>query len=116
MNEIKDYIVYPENLEIYLPKTIPDRQNKFLKGLAYNDNNTTNRNSLLVAGGLALLSIFAIVYVSLIIGGKNLPLSTLDIEAQYFMLTAFILAFINAAYVVLFPLLAYEDQSLQDKK
>ena len=36
MNEIKDYIVYPEDLEIYLPKTIPDRQNKFYKGLAYN--------------------------------------------------------------------------------
>ncbi len=36
MNEIKDYIVYPEDLEIYLPKTIPDKQNKFYKGLAYN--------------------------------------------------------------------------------
>ncbi len=35
MNEIKDYIVYPDNVEIYIPPTIPNKQNKLYKNLAY---------------------------------------------------------------------------------
>ena len=35
MNEVKDYIVYPDDINIYIPPTIPTRQNKFYKNLAY---------------------------------------------------------------------------------
>lgn len=35
MNEIKDYIVYPDDIEIYVPPTMPTKQNKFYKNLAY---------------------------------------------------------------------------------
>ena len=35
MNEIKDYIVYPDDVNIYIPPTIPTRQNKFYKNLAW---------------------------------------------------------------------------------
>ena len=35
MNEIKDYIVYPENLEIYTPPTIPAKQDSRYKWLAH---------------------------------------------------------------------------------
>ncbi len=35
MNEIKDYIVYPDDIQIYVPPTMPTKQNKFYKNLAY---------------------------------------------------------------------------------
>lgn len=35
MNEIKDYIVYPDDAKIYLPPTIPKKQSTFYKNLAY---------------------------------------------------------------------------------
>lgn len=35
MTEIKDYIVYPDNIEIYVPPTMPAKQNKFYKNLAF---------------------------------------------------------------------------------
>ncbi len=35
MNEIKDYIVYPDDIEIYIPPTIPTKQNKLYKNLVY---------------------------------------------------------------------------------
>ena len=35
MNEIKDYIVYPDDVKIYLPPTIPEKQNTIYKNLAY---------------------------------------------------------------------------------
>ncbi len=34
MSEILDYLVYPENTEINIPKTIPEKQNNFYRGLA----------------------------------------------------------------------------------
>ena len=88
----------------------------YIKGLTYNDNNTINRNSLYVAGGIAIFSLFTVIYISFTLNRNDLPLSTLDTEAKYFMISAFALAFINAMYVVLFPLLAREDQSLQENK
>lgn len=36
MNEILDYIVYPENIEINIPAIMPKKQNKLYKSLAYN--------------------------------------------------------------------------------
>lgn len=35
MNEIKDYVVYPDDIKIYVPPTMPAKQNKFYKNLAY---------------------------------------------------------------------------------
>ena len=35
MNEIKDYVVYPDDIEIYTPPTMPAKQNKFYKNLVY---------------------------------------------------------------------------------
>lgn len=35
MNEIKDYIVYPDDIKIYVPPTMPAKQSKFYKNLAY---------------------------------------------------------------------------------
>ncbi len=35
MNEIKDYIVYPDDIEIYIPPTIPQKQSKFYKNFVY---------------------------------------------------------------------------------
>lgn len=35
MNEIKNYIVYPDDIEIYVPPTIPTKQNKLYKNLVY---------------------------------------------------------------------------------
>ncbi len=35
MNEIKDYIVYPDDVNIYIPPTIPNKQNKFYKNIVY---------------------------------------------------------------------------------
>ncbi len=35
MNEIKDYIVYPDDIEIYIPPTIPNKQDRFYKNLIY---------------------------------------------------------------------------------
>ncbi len=35
MQEIKDYIVYPDDVNIYIPPTIPNKQNKLYKNLAY---------------------------------------------------------------------------------
>ncbi len=35
MNEIKDYVVYPDDIQIYIPPTMPAKQNKFYKNLAY---------------------------------------------------------------------------------
>ncbi len=35
MNEIKDYVVYPDDIEIYVPPTMPAKQNKLYKNLAY---------------------------------------------------------------------------------
>ena len=35
MNEIKDYVVYPDNIEIYTPPTMPAKQDKFYKNLVY---------------------------------------------------------------------------------
>ena len=35
MNEIKDYVVYPDNIEIYTPPTMPAKQNRFYKNLVY---------------------------------------------------------------------------------
>ncbi len=36
MSEIKDYLVYPENIKINVPKTIPEKQKSFHRFLAYN--------------------------------------------------------------------------------
>lgn len=36
MNEIKDYIVYPENIKIYTPPTLPAKQDEFYTSLVYN--------------------------------------------------------------------------------
>ncbi len=36
MNEILDYIVYPENIEITMPPIMPKKQNRFYKSLVYN--------------------------------------------------------------------------------
>ncbi len=35
MNEIKDYVVYPDDIKIYVPPTIPEKQNKFYKNIVY---------------------------------------------------------------------------------
>ena len=35
MNEIKDYVVYPDDIQIYVPPTMPAKQNKIFKNLAY---------------------------------------------------------------------------------
>lgn len=35
MNEIKDYVVYPDDIKIYVPPTMPAKQSKFYKNLAY---------------------------------------------------------------------------------
>ena len=35
MNEIKDYVVYHDNIEIYTPPTMPAKQDKFYKNLVY---------------------------------------------------------------------------------
>ena len=86
----------------------------YIKGLAYDDNNQINRNTLFAVGGIALFSLIAIVYLSVVASGFNLPLSSLDIEALYFMICASITVLINATFVVLFPVLAYEDQSLKE--
>ena len=86
----------------------------YIKGLAYDDNNNVNRNSLLISGGIALFSVIATIYVILILNGANLPLNTLDKEALYFIITMMVLVFINALAVVLFPYLASSDQSLNE--
>lgn len=88
----------------------------YIKGLAFNDNNTLNRNSLIVTGGIASLSIFAIYYISIILRGRNLPLYKLEIEAKHFMLVSFILVLINAIAVLLFPIFGKDDQAFNDKK
>ncbi len=36
VNEIKDYIVYPENLKIVVPPIVPKKQSDFYKGVVYN--------------------------------------------------------------------------------
>lgn len=36
VNEIKDYIVYPENLKIVVPPIVPKKQSGFYKGVVYN--------------------------------------------------------------------------------
>ncbi len=36
MSEVKDYLVYPENIEINIPKTIPEKQKKLYRFLACN--------------------------------------------------------------------------------
>ncbi|MBQ8765513.1 MAG: hypothetical protein IJZ16_01795 [Clostridia bacterium] len=35
MSEIKDYVVYPDNIEIYVPPTMPEKQDKKYKNLAF---------------------------------------------------------------------------------
>ena len=35
MNEIKDYVVYPDNIEIYTPPTTPAKQDNLYKNIAY---------------------------------------------------------------------------------
>lgn len=35
MNEIKDYVVYPDDIEIYIPPTIPAKQSKLYKNFAF---------------------------------------------------------------------------------
>ena len=35
MSEIKDYIVYPDDINIYIPPTMPAKQNMFYKNLVY---------------------------------------------------------------------------------
>lgn len=35
MSEIKDYVVYPDDIEIYVPPTMPEKQNKLYKNLAF---------------------------------------------------------------------------------
>lgn len=35
MSEIKDYVVYPDDIKIYVPPTMPKKQNKFYKNLIY---------------------------------------------------------------------------------
>lgn len=35
MNEIKDHVVYPDDIKIYVPPTMPAKQSKFYKNLAY---------------------------------------------------------------------------------
>lgn len=88
----------------------------YIKGLAFNDNNTLNRNSLIVTGGIASLSIFAIFYISIILRGRNLPLYKLETEAKHFMLVSFILVLINAIAVLLFPIYGKDDQAFNDQK
>ena len=34
MSEIKDYVVYPDDIKIYVPPTIPEKQSGFYKSLA----------------------------------------------------------------------------------
>ena len=86
----------------------------YIRGLAYNDNKEINRNTLTITGGIVIISLFAIVYLLIILSGANIPLSTLDIEAIYFMICTSILVIINATYVLLFPILAFDDQSLHE--
>lgn len=35
MSEIKDYVVYPDDIQIYVPPTVPEKQNKFYKNIAF---------------------------------------------------------------------------------
>ena len=86
----------------------------YIKQIAYREDKTINRNSLIAVGGLALFSLFAIVYISFVINGYNFPLYKLDLEAQHFILSAFVLLFINMVYVLLFLIVSSQDQSLQE--
>lgn len=88
----------------------------YIVQIAYKDNKTLNRNSMMIVGGLSIFSLFAIIYISLVINGYNYPLYKLDIEAQYFILAAFVSLLINMVYILLFPIFAAEDQSLKDNK
>jgi hypothetical protein len=88
----------------------------YINGLAYDDNNNPNRNSIIISGGISVFSIIAVIYVILIINGVELPLSNLDIEALYFLITTCVLVFINALAVMLFPYLASSDQSLTEEQ
>ena len=52
MNEVLDYIVYPDDIEIKVPSIMPKRQNAFYKGLVYNISRFILR--FIVRGGTSL--------------------------------------------------------------
>ena len=86
----------------------------YAKPLAYNDDNTINRNSLIIIGGIINLSMFAVIYIMIILIGYPLPLHNLDKEALLFMIPTFATVFVNSLFILLFPLLAKNDQSLNN--
>lgn len=85
----------------------------FIVNLAYNDNKTVNKNFLLILGGVSALSIFSIIYFSFIYNGFDLPFSGFDKNISSFIICVSVLLLINSIYIILFPILAKEDISLQ---
>lgn len=83
--------------------------------LAYNNDQTLNRNLFYILGGLSVLSFFAIIYFSLIYVGVNLPLHQFAQEISSIIISFSTVFFIDSIFILLFPILAKEDSSLQSK-
>lgn len=86
----------------------------YIKNLTYNDDGSINRNLIYVLGGLSLVSLLVILYFILIYAGISLPLSNFAREIISIIISFFTIVFVDSIFIILFPILAKEDISLQD--
>lgn len=87
----------------------------FIKRLLYDDDNQLVRAVFVVASIMAAISAFIIVYSILLICGYNLPFSTLDDPMMYVTIAFGFTILIDAFTFILFPSLAQDDISFNEK-
>ena len=85
----------------------------FAKALAFDNDGTLNKKGLVIFSLMGLACLAAVIYFLLLLCGLNLYFAFFAKPMQYVIFLVFLTGFINALFILLFPLLGREDPSLR---
>ena len=89
----------------------------FAKNLSINEDGSLNQRFLVIIGFIDVFAIAGIIYLSIIYKGVyDLPLNELAPLAKAVSIDFLVTVVVNITYILLFPLLGKQDQSMQQVK
>ena len=95
-------------MEIYNTYYSIEAGSNFIRPLLY-QKDELNKKCLYAMEGGSLLSLFGIIYFSLLYKGFELPLSDLDTPVIYIILCFLCMTFVNTFFVSIYPLIKDKD-------
>lgn len=103
-------------LQIYNTIISFKKGSMFIKNLAYNDDNSLNDRFLKLLGIADVILFVLVIYSILLYCGVSLPLKDLSQAIKSIMVTFISILFIDALFILLFPLLGKDDPAFSKAK